>query len=142
MAGDREACTAAGMNDFIAKPVRQEELRTCLVRWLPAKQDVIAGHASHHGRGQPGTGQTFAPSIPQRPKNNRGVLTAKAEIVAQHRLDPGFTGDIGHVIQIAVRVRLFEVDGRRDHLGLDRLDRDHRLDAAGGAKQVSRHRLG
>jgi CheY-like chemotaxis protein len=35
MTGDREACLAAGMNDFIAKPVRQEELRTCLERWLP-----------------------------------------------------------------------------------------------------------
>ncbi len=35
MTGDREACLAAGMDDFIAKPVRQEELRTCLERWLP-----------------------------------------------------------------------------------------------------------
>ena len=36
MSGDREACVAAGMNDFIAKPVRQEELQACLERWLPA----------------------------------------------------------------------------------------------------------
>jgi CheY-like chemotaxis protein len=35
MAGDREACLAAGMNDFIPKPIRQEELRSCLERWLP-----------------------------------------------------------------------------------------------------------
>ncbi len=35
MTGDREACTAAGMDDFLAKPVRQEELRVCLQRWLP-----------------------------------------------------------------------------------------------------------
>jgi len=35
MTGDREACVAAGMDDFIAKPVRQEELRACLERWLP-----------------------------------------------------------------------------------------------------------
>ncbi len=34
MSGDREACVAAGMDDFIAKPVRQEELRACLERWL------------------------------------------------------------------------------------------------------------
>ncbi|MCX6956313.1 MAG: ATP-binding protein [Verrucomicrobia bacterium] len=34
MAGDREACTAAGMDDFLAKPIRQEELRACLERWL------------------------------------------------------------------------------------------------------------
>jgi two-component system, sensor histidine kinase len=34
MMGDRDACVAAGMDDFIAKPVRQEELRSCLERWL------------------------------------------------------------------------------------------------------------
>jgi signal transduction histidine kinase/ActR/RegA family two-component response regulator len=32
---DRDACLASGMDDFIAKPVRIENLRTCLIRWLP-----------------------------------------------------------------------------------------------------------
>ena len=31
---DREECLAAGMDDFVAKPVRQEELRLCLEKWL------------------------------------------------------------------------------------------------------------
>jgi signal transduction histidine kinase len=31
---DREACLASGMDDFLAKPVRVENLRACLVRWL------------------------------------------------------------------------------------------------------------
>ncbi len=35
MTGDREACVAAGMDDFLAKPVNQDELYTCLKRWLP-----------------------------------------------------------------------------------------------------------
>jgi signal transduction histidine kinase/CheY-like chemotaxis protein len=34
MAGDREACLAAGMDDFLAKPVRTDELRSCLEKWL------------------------------------------------------------------------------------------------------------
>ncbi|MBI5689471.1 MAG: response regulator [Verrucomicrobia bacterium] len=36
---DRAACLAAGMDDFIPKPVRQEELRTCLARWIRSPAD-------------------------------------------------------------------------------------------------------
>jgi signal transduction histidine kinase len=32
---DREACRAAGMDDFLAKPVLLEDLRACLTQWLP-----------------------------------------------------------------------------------------------------------
>ena len=38
MAEDRAACTAAGMDDFLAKPVRREELHACLKKWLGAAQ--------------------------------------------------------------------------------------------------------
>ncbi|GAC1463830.1 MAG: hypothetical protein PVSMB7_06060 [Chloroflexota bacterium] len=35
MGGDRETCIAAGMDDYIAKPVTREILRDALARWLP-----------------------------------------------------------------------------------------------------------
>ena len=34
MQGERERCLEAGMDDFLGKPVRQEDLRACLDRWI------------------------------------------------------------------------------------------------------------
>jgi CheY-like chemotaxis protein len=35
MQGDREACLAVGMDDYIAKPMTRDQLETVLTRWLP-----------------------------------------------------------------------------------------------------------
>ncbi len=36
MAGDRQRCLDAGMDDYLAKPVARDQLENCLQRWLPA----------------------------------------------------------------------------------------------------------
>jgi CheY-like chemotaxis protein/HPt (histidine-containing phosphotransfer) domain-containing protein len=40
MRGDRERCLAAGMDDYLPKPVAPEQLEAVLRRWLPAAGDA------------------------------------------------------------------------------------------------------
>lgn len=35
MQGDREKCLAAGMDDYLAKPIRPKDVRTVIERWVP-----------------------------------------------------------------------------------------------------------
>jgi CheY-like chemotaxis protein len=43
LAGEEERCKAAGMDDYLAKPVGLDGLRLVLKRWLPDKKDEPAG---------------------------------------------------------------------------------------------------
>ena len=45
MRGDRERCLAAGMDDYVAKPIRLADLRAVILRWLAPQRppcDVTA----------------------------------------------------------------------------------------------------
>ena len=42
MKGDREKCLAAGMNDYIAKPIQPSALAATLDKWLPREPQIAA----------------------------------------------------------------------------------------------------
>jgi CheY-like chemotaxis protein len=42
MPGDRERCLAAGMNDYIAKPLKADDFRRALERWVHAAPETVA----------------------------------------------------------------------------------------------------
>ena len=43
LAGDREKCLAAGMSDYISKPIKVPELHAALQRWSPAHVRASGG---------------------------------------------------------------------------------------------------
>jgi len=45
MPGDRERCLATGMDDYLTKPLRKEDLKGALDRWLPTSIQLYASHA-------------------------------------------------------------------------------------------------
>lgn len=60
LSGEEERCKAAGMDDYLAKPVGLESLRTVLRRWLPDKADEIA--------------KSMAPALPPQPTDNTPAI--------------------------------------------------------------------
>ncbi len=48
MQGDKEKCLDAGMDDCITKPVKIEQLRQILPKWLPKKAEDMVGHTFSH----------------------------------------------------------------------------------------------
>ena len=46
MAHDREACSAAGMNDHVAKPIQPGDLLQTLLKWIPQQEKVEAAEAA------------------------------------------------------------------------------------------------
>jgi polar amino acid transport system substrate-binding protein len=58
MKGDRENCIAAGMDDYLSKPVNQEQLLRLLEKWLPAAVPSVISSQELRAVPQEATEQT------------------------------------------------------------------------------------
>ncbi|RMH04708.1 MAG: PAS domain-containing sensor histidine kinase, partial [Nitrospirae bacterium] len=86
MAGDQELCLAAGMDDYLSKPIQAERLFQVLARWLPSKmfdQEMILSPSPVDTRPQRRGGQSE-----DKPENTcRGERNDQAPTVAPHIWD-------------------------------------------------------
>jgi two-component system, sensor histidine kinase and response regulator len=64
MAGDRDRCLEAGMNDHISKPISIDQLMSTLARWLPQTRSEPAPAAPAAGAAAPGSAAAPGPELP------------------------------------------------------------------------------
>jgi hypothetical protein len=75
-------------------------------------------------------------------ENQRSVGAAEAEVVLQRDVDLHRPRRVGAVVQVALRILVEDVDGRRRDLVMHGEHGEYRFQAAGAAQQVTGHRLG
>ncbi|BCT68859.1 response regulator [Nitrosospira sp. NRS527] len=68
MHGDKERCLLAGMDDYISKPVMQEDFAAALTRWVPSKELQHSCEAQEHiTRSDEKAGNANSPGYPPFP---------------------------------------------------------------------------
>ncbi len=96
MQGDRERCLAAGMDDYLGKPLRREDVRRTLERWLPHLASVAADDgttihpASPAALATPGRGpdSPAEPATPGRgPESRAALATPGGEVLDPKALE-------------------------------------------------------
>ena len=117
MSGEREKCLAAGMDDYLPKPLRQDDLAAAIERWMPGVEDDAIALPTEI-RGDPGiihrvadiTGGVAVPLDP--PHHDNGTAAVR------RRLDE-LRAEVGSEV-LASLVEMFLADA------MSRIEKLHR----------------
>jgi signal transduction histidine kinase/DNA-binding response OmpR family regulator len=114
MAGEEERCKAAGMDDYLAKPVALDGLRTTLRRWLPEKTEapppvVVVKKAVQPAEDTPAIDPTVLdPWVENDDDARRSILRRFSETVSasSHDIEQAMAcGDLATLQSAAHRLR-------------------------------------
>jgi len=64
MAGDRQRCLDAGMDDYLSKPVSRDQLEACMLRWLPGRASFRPRNLRESGKDSRAGPQRADPTAP------------------------------------------------------------------------------
>jgi CheY-like chemotaxis protein len=94
MQGDREKCLAAGMDDYVAKPVRLEEVRTVMERWAAVAGKIEPAET-------PTTGEVAQPAANAPTQSTPAAAPSEDDPVDMSRLLDFTDGDQGNLRELA-----------------------------------------
>jgi len=77
-AGERARCLSAGMNDFLSKPIRRQQLASMLARWQSGSQDLGEWRVNALASTQPFDPISYSPTTERPPHFEAPPVTGEA----------------------------------------------------------------